>query len=93
MENQTQGFNAPVKPNNYLALAIITTVACCMPLGIVSIIQSTQVDNLYNQGKYQEAEDKSKSAKTWALVGLIGMGVFWIFYIIFIFFVSVAGNL
>jgi hypothetical protein len=96
MENTNQinnQGNVPVKPNNYLALSIITTVACCMPLGIVSIIKSTQVDGLYNSGKYQEAEETSKSAKNWAMAGIISMVVFFVLYFFFIILVSSAGNL
>ena len=29
----------PIKPNNNLILAILTTVCFCLPLGIVAIIQ------------------------------------------------------
>lgn len=85
--------NLPAKPNNYLALSIITTVMCCMPLGIVSIIKSTKVDGLYHEGKYQEAEETSKSAKNWAMAGIISTVVFTVLYILFIFLVSAAGNL
>lgn len=28
-------------PNNHLALAIITTILCCLPAGIVSIVYAT----------------------------------------------------
>jgi len=87
-----QGY-VPTKPNNYLALSIITTVMCCMPLGVVSIIQSTKVDGLYNQGKYQEAEAKSKSAKTWAIAGIVVMGIFWVLYLLLFVLLGVAGNM
>ena len=96
MENTNQinnQGNVPAKPNNYLALSIITTVMCCMPLGVVSLIKSTQVDGLYNSGKYQEAEETSKSAKNWAMAGIISTVVFFVLYILFIFLVSAAGNL
>lgn len=62
----------PKRPDSYLALAIISTILCCLPLGIVSIIYSTKVNSLYEDGKYDEAERASKNAKTW---GLVSMGV------------------
>ena len=96
MENTNQlnnQGNLPAKPNNYLALSIITTVMCCMPLGIVSIIKSTKVDGLYHAGKYQEAEETSKSAKNWALAGIIPMVVFYVIYFLFIILVAGAGNM
>ena len=33
------------KPDNWLVWAILSTILCCLPLGIVSIIYATKVDN------------------------------------------------
>ena len=33
------------KPDNNLVWAILATVLCCLPFGIVAIIKSTQVDS------------------------------------------------
>ena len=41
----------PPKPNNHLAWAILSTIFCCLPLGIVSIVYSSKVDGLYNAGE------------------------------------------
>ena len=38
--------NTP-KPNNNLALAIFTTVCCCLPAGIYAIIRAMKVNELY----------------------------------------------
>jgi len=62
------------RPNNHLALAIISTILCCLITGIVSIIYSTQVNTKYDAGDYAGAEAASKNAKLWALIG-IGAGV------------------
>ena len=56
--------NKPPKPDNYLVWAILTTILCCLPFGIVSIVYSSKVDKLYFNGQYDEALAKSKSAKT-----------------------------
>ena len=53
----------PPKPDNYLVWAILTTILCCLPFGIVSIVYATKVDNLYYAGQYDEAMAKAKSAK------------------------------
>ena len=71
-------FNQPVRPNNHLALAIITTVLCCLPAGIVSIVYATQVNSKYNIGDYEGAERASKNAKTWWIASIIGTILFWI---------------
>jgi uncharacterized membrane protein len=67
MENNT---NKPPKPDNYLVWAILSTVLCCLPTGIASIVYATKVDSAYNAGNYEEATKASKNAKMWALIGL-----------------------
>lgn len=68
----------PTRPDSYLALAIISTILCCLPIGIVSIVYATKVNSLYADGNYEEANKASKNAKTWGLVS-IGIGV--LFYL------------
>ncbi|UJH66870.1 CD225/dispanin family protein [Allomuricauda sp. SCSIO 65647] len=70
------------KPNDYLALAIISTILCCPPTGIVSIIYATKVSDAYYRGAYEEAERASKSAKLWGLAGIILPLAFFMLYII-----------
>lgn len=76
--------NQPKPPPNYLALAIITTILCCLPLGVISIIFSTQVNSKYMSGDYEGALQASKNAKLFwilsAVLGLIiGIGSFALF--------------
>lgn len=59
------------KPNSYLALSILATLLCCLPFGIPAIIFSAKVDSYWNAGRYQEAQDASRKAKTWMLVSAI----------------------
>lgn len=66
-----RGGHQPVKPNNYLILAIFTTVCCCLPLGIVGIVYATKVDTLYNTGQYEAAYRAADDAKKWSLIGLV----------------------
>lgn len=58
------------KPQNYLVIAIIGTLLCCIP-GIVSIVYAAKVNGLYAEGKYDQAMAASKNAKTWAIVALV----------------------
>ncbi len=78
-----QGISQPTaqKPDSLLIWSILSTVLCCLPLGIVAIVYSTKVDSLWAQGAYQEAEQAAKNAKTWcilsAVLGVItGIGAF-----------------
>ena len=84
--------NKPQRPNSYLALAIISTILCCLPTGIVSIVYSTKVNSLYEDGKYDEAEKASQNAKTWGIVSVVAAFVGFILYLL-IFGVAMFGAL
>ena len=64
--------NAPqtpqVPPPNYLVWGILTTVLCCLPFGIVSIVYAAQVNSKWAGGDYEGARQASKNAKIWAWV-------------------------
>ena len=57
----------PPMPDTYMVWAVLVTVFCCLPFGIVSIVKASQVSSLYNQGRYQEAVAASEAAKKWAI--------------------------
>ncbi len=56
------------RPDNYLVWAILSTVLCCIPFGIVAIVKSTKVDTLWNDGRYDEAVQSAQDAKKWAII-------------------------
>lgn len=56
----------PPKPDNYLVWAILTTLFCCLPFGIVSIVYASKVDSLYSSQDYFGAKAASDNAKKWA---------------------------
>ncbi len=62
-------------PKNYLVWSILVTLFCCLPFGIVAIVKSSQVNGLWAQGRYAEAQASADSAKKWVtwsvVVGLI----------------------
>ncbi len=70
------------QPSNYLVLGIITTVLCCVPFGIVSIVFASKVDNLWNTGHKAEAIQNSEKAKRWAVAGMIVSAVVILIYLI-----------
>lgn len=73
--------NQPQRPPNYLAVAIISTIVCCLPAGVVSIVYSTKVNSEYDNGNYDAAERASKNAKTWAIVSAVAALVVFIGYL------------
>jgi ABC-type Fe3+ transport system permease subunit len=67
LEQQPQS-TQHVPPPNYLAWAIVTTILCCLPFGIVSIVYAAQVNSKWQMGDYEGAKLSSKNAKIWAWV-------------------------
>ena len=60
---------------NYLVFAILTTVFCCLPAGIVAIVYAAQVNAKLQAGDYNGAQQASKNAKLWSFVSLgVGLG-------------------
>ncbi|MCV7378269.1 hypothetical protein BST11_18660 [Mycobacterium alsense] len=65
------GWPARGEPDNHLVWAILVTVLCCLPFGIVSIVYSTKVSGLWAQGRYGEAQEAADNAKKWAIIGAV----------------------
>lgn len=83
MENFVQDANAQPQwesapPSNYLLWAILSTLFCCLPLGIVSIIKSTSVNSKWQAGDYAGARKASEQAKKWAIISAIVQAVLFI---------------
>ena len=63
---------APVQPvPSYLWLGILTTICCCLPFGIVSIVYGAKVSSLAASGNIAAAQQASRNALIWGLVALI----------------------
>lgn len=68
------GYNTggrPPMPESYLVWAILATILCCVPLGIVSIVNAAGVSSAYNAGDYDLAVKKSENAKKWAIISAV----------------------
>src|ERR1700712_1101740 len=84
---------AAQQPDNYLVWSILATVFCCLPLGIVAIVKSTQVSGLWAQGQYAEAQAAADSAKKFAkLSAIVGIVVDVVAIIINVVMMSSAGS-
>lgn len=60
---------------NYLVQAILVTVFCCLPFGIVAIVFAAQVNGKFQAGDLEGAMDSSRKAKMWCWLGFgIGLG-------------------
>jgi predicted secreted protein len=67
------GYGAPqgAPPPNHLVWAILTTLFCCLPFGIVSIVFAAQVNSKWAAGDVAGAHESSQKARRWAMVSAI----------------------
>lgn len=61
-------------PNN-MVWAILTTLFCCLPFGIVSIVYAAQVDGRRAAGDIDGARTAAEKARFWAIVSAVSMPV------------------
>lgn len=64
--------SVPVK--NHLVMAILATLFCCLPFGVVGIVFASQVNGKLAVGDYAGAQRASKAALVWSWVA-IGAGI------------------
>ena len=74
--------NRPAKPNSNLVWAILSTLLCCIPIGIFAIINANRVDSLYNSGDYDGAQKAAEKVKNLSLCSAIVGLIAWIIAII-----------
>ncbi len=61
-------------PNNYLIPAILVTLFCCLPGGVVAIINATKVNSAYAAGDIAGAQAASANALKWVKIS-VGIGI------------------
>ena len=71
-----------VMPKTWLVESILVTCFCCLPFGIIGIVNATKIEGEYNAGNYQQALQYSRQAKKWTLVGFFIALVFFIIYLL-----------
>jgi len=64
---------------NYLVPAILVTVFCCLPFGIVAIVYAAQVNGKAQAGDIAGAQEYSNKAKMWSWIAF-GTGLFVSFF-------------
>ena len=65
------GVPAEQVPSN-LVWAILSTLCCCLPLGIVSIVYASKVEGYVIAGDIEKAKENSKKAAMWAWISFGG---------------------
>lgn len=69
---------------NYLVWAILSTLCCCLPAGIVAIVYAAQVDGKVASGDYYGAVESSNNAKMWSWISFGASAVFGVLYFLLI---------
>ena len=92
MENLNMAPPGPKGPfsENWLVEAILVTLLCCLPFGVVGIIFAAQVNTKQQAGDMGGAEKSRREAAKWTKLGFwIGLGVI-ILYVLFVFVLGVG---
>lgn len=61
----------PPMPSSYLVWAVLMTVLCCLPAGVVAIIYSSRVSSRYYANDYEGARRASEMAQIWIIVSFV----------------------
>jgi hypothetical protein len=86
MENLNMAPPGPKGPfsENWLVEAILVTLLCCLPFGVVGIIFAAQVNTKQQAGDMEGAEKSRREAAKWTKLGFwIGIAGI-ILYILFV---------
>lgn len=67
-------------PNSHMVEAILVTICCCLPFGIVAIVKASQVSSFYLHGYYDQSVLASSDAMKWVMIsvicGVLSFGLF-----------------
>lgn len=88
MENTTP---VGMRPKNWLVESILVTVFCCLPFGIVGIVNSANVNSRFDTGDFAGADRASKEAGKWTKIGFFIGLIGFVLYVLAIFVFGIAG--
>lgn len=78
---------------NHLVWAILTTLFCCLPLGIVSIVYASQVDGRRAAGDLVGAHEASRKASLWAIWSAVAGPILIVLWVVFFGGLAMLGSL
>ncbi len=82
IDDDSKKIEAERPPKSYLTEAILVTLLCCLPFGMVGIINASKVESLYYAGDIEGAKRASKAASKWNNYGIwFGLGFIIIYFI------------
>lgn len=89
---QPSQMEIPARPKSWLVESILVTLLCCLPFGVVGIVNAARVNSLYDQGLYDEAFRVSANAKKWSKFGLIA-GIVYLILVVVMFSMGWFANM
>ena len=76
-------------PRTWLVESILVTLFCCLPFGIVGIINAAKVETRYSCGDFEGAIRSSKEAGKWTQIGFwIGVAAIVIYAVVVVFVIA-----
>lgn len=73
-------------PKTWMVEAILVTIFCCLPFGIVGIVHAAKIESLHQNKMFEEAIYHSNQAKKWTLWGFFSMLIIGSVYLLFTLF-------
>lgn len=61
----------PPMPPTFMVWAILSTICCCLPAGVVAIIFSSQVSSRYFAHDYEGARRASERTELWIIISIV----------------------
>ncbi len=68
--NNSYPANNACCPPTYLVFSIVVTLLCCIPFGIIGIVNAANVTSRFNAGDIQGASKASRNARLWSTIAL-----------------------
>ncbi|MBQ6652855.1 MAG: CD225/dispanin family protein [Prevotella sp.] len=82
-------------PKTWMVESILVTLFCCLPFGIVGIINASKVSSAHAEGRFADAQRASQDAGKWTKIGfwigLVGIILYILLYV-FIFGAAIIAN-
>lgn len=69
--NPEAAYHRKPMPPTYLIWAIVATICCCLPTGIVAIVFSSNVSSKYYARDYEGACRASRKAEIWIIASIV----------------------
>jgi len=84
-KNNMVNLNQERPPKTWLVESILATLFCCLPFGIVGIVNASKVETRFYAGDIKGAQRASADAKKWTIVSFwLAIGLVAIYFILII---------